>query len=249
MEQTIEECITGCKKLAATAFTEAILEEEGERGGLLSREQRTEKMHAEWESVIGDFFTKIEQGARCVFEKLPDVKKNKPELFTEEVQNDLIGLVDYAEHLDTNAEAFTRSFLGGDPLGTILGLKEETKECFYQAARMLYSEKNYPFAVAAFSLMILLDPTNYNCWQALGNCEYFLENFDAALYAYAFAAYTEPTQPLCHVLSAQCYESIKEYDNAINACDIALYVIAEQEEWQYLKKPLEEMKQQLQNKK
>ena len=191
------------------------------------------------------FVERLAQGLQEIATVQDKLKVFEPELFKEDVVNEI-------RNLSKEKETFQNRVL--DSLATseekrsmqqLLGVSDQAMHALYRVSVEIYNERRFKEAAAAFSVIAVLDPWHFDAWMALGNAEYFCHRYRGALIAYAMAMHCNPKNPFSHVYSAACYEKIKEYDNAIQSLDTALFVIHENPEYKELALNIKEQKQRL----
>jgi tetratricopeptide (TPR) repeat protein len=230
----------------AAAVADVLADEEAKKPNqILSKKAYRDRFEIQILQEMQTFKTRIENGSFQIMQKLIELSSQDKEMFSEVVVDDLTKLVGLANIVASKKEEFFEQLSQEKTLLQIAHVSNQTFEKMYQAAKQLYTEKQFQESADAFGLLTVINPASYSCWLGLGNSEFFLNHYEQALFAYAFCCKVNPSEPTCHIFSSQCYEQIKEIDNAINAIDLALFVISNNPEHKGFKPELEAEKQRL----
>ncbi|MBA3602999.1 MAG: hypothetical protein H0W50_05025 [Parachlamydiaceae bacterium] len=90
-------------------------------------------------------------------------------------------------------------------LSRIIGVSIETLKAALNIAIKKYQEKQYPSALALFSLLAVLDSNDDDYWFRTGICAQECKNFDLAIKAYNTAANINPELVGARLFCAQCH--------------------------------------------
>ena len=230
----------------ASVMSELLAEEEAKKPHpLLSKKAQKNRFEKEFSQEFHTLKKRLESGASHIIHKMIALSHSDPEMFSEEVATDMTKLITLTTSLVTQQAEFVEQLSQNKSLIDIARVGSTTFEKMYQAAKAIYSEKQFLEAADAFGFLTILSSQNYSCWLGLAHSEFFSHRYDQALYAYAFCSQLNPNDPTCHIYSSRCYVETKELDNAINAIDLALIVIDHQDKYKDLKPKLEREKQRL----
>ena len=220
-------------------------EEASKPNQLISKQVHKERLQRKLDDEFSTLKKRLESGSSHIMNKMIAFSKDDKEMFSEEVVNDLTKLMTLATTMSTHQAEFIEQLSQEKSLIDIAHVSHSTFEKMYQAAKALYTEKQFSEAADAFGFLTILDSQNYSCWLGLAHAEFFAHNWEQALFSYAFCCHLNPQDPTCHIYSSRCYEEVHELDNAINAIDLALFVVEQQPKHKELLPQLERERQRL----
>ncbi len=99
-------------------------------------------------------------------------------------------------------------------LSGIIGISAETLKAALNIAIKKYQEKQYPGALALFSLLAVLDSNDDDYWFRTGICAQECKNFDLAIKAYNTAAIINPELVGARLFCAQCHLELNQKGEA-----------------------------------
>lgn len=166
---------------------------------------------------LDGIFHKIERSIRSIAELLSDLTTSLPDVKVPELVHALGDMVAVASVVLSQSGPSLHVMAQGETLQGVLGLTDETIQSLYKLTCYLYEQQHYEEASGCFFLLTLLNPSCYEFWLGLGNCEYLLGKYVEALLPYSMALEARQDDPLCHILNAKCHMALGNYPLA-RAC-------------------------------
>lgn len=117
----------------------------------------------------------------------------------------------------------------------IMGFSTETMAKFYQAAYLLFENKQYEDSANAFLFLATLNPHNPEYWVGLGMATQLNHDYESAIDAYEVAALSDITSPIPYFYLAKCLFAIHDRESALQALDLAIETADELPEFTALK--------------
>lgn len=183
---------------------------------------------------------RIENGTYHLLQALFELSSKQPELFSDQVAQDLARLIAFtsAENMQKSAQKYLLSLDHDESLQKVCKISESSLNSLYQAAKHLYEDAMYEDAADAFCVLTFVNAKQSGFWMGLGHSEFFCNRYSPALLAYALACQTNTSDPYCHFFSCKCYIALNELENALNALDVALFIIGENKDYGQLKQQI-----------
>lgn len=197
---------------------------------LVPPEVKKRQLQCTAETELVTYLHHIVQGLKEVISVMERVATLEPELFTENVKEELTNFCNNEVAFEKIALESLVNNSEQNSMQEQLKITDATMQGLYRIGVEYYNTKSYAEAANIYIILALLNPTVADYWLNLGDAEYYNQAFTNALYAYAMAALTDPTDPVPHYYAARCYEELKQYDFACNSLDILLVVIDEHPE-------------------
>ncbi len=217
---------------ASTGLAVIMAEEEALKPNqIVSKEALQARYQKELQDEFTDYRKRLENGAAKLIGSLTELAKENPELFSQDVLDEIESIIALSEEMETDEGKLGEELANGTSLQELAHISDATIDKLYQGARRLYTLNNFTDAADAFKFLTSLNAKNSAFWLGLGNSEYSSGRYKEALYAFTYASQTNPTDPNCHVMSCRCYEALGEIENALNALDLVLFAIANQPEY------------------
>lgn len=164
-----------------------------------------------------NYFDHVVKGALLLSATLQEMKKEDPQCYSKEIEDQLDKISDIFANMSDNPEE-TRS------PREIAALPNTTMEIFNKAAAKLYQNKEYDNASAVYEFLQLIDPWEPAFWLGDGHSHYFSRHYDKALEAYLFVAELNPEDPHSHFYASHCYHELNQLDLALQSAQAALEI-------------------------
>lgn len=209
---------------------------------LLSEKALYDRFQYDLKLEFSQYKLRQNNGAIRLTASLNDFISEQPELFTDEIYEDIKKISNLPDIIQQDPAAFTKHIEEGKSLQEFAEISTITMDRLYMAAKRIYDRKSFTEAADAFYFLIGLNPQVYVFWLGLANSECNSNKFNDALTAYDVVAEATPHDASVYVAISQCYEALGQQENALKALDQALLAAQENQEFNDLKAKLEEEK-------
>lgn len=172
------------------------------------------------EQQIKSAMEKLLGGLEIISKILPDLAKENPELWTDEIQQELMSLALGNRPIEQADE--------GKLPKVIFGLSEKTLTAFNSAAAYLHENKEYEQSLLAYQLLAFFDPIQPANWLGYGHSALSTNRFEEAIAAYHKVANITPDDYQCHLFASYCYDALGRQEEAIKSVDDALEILNKQ---------------------
>jgi len=129
-----------------------------------------------------------------------------------------------------------------------LQISPQEIENTYALAYLLYEQKQFQSAADSFSVLMMMDPTDWRFSYGLAACRHALADWPNAALYFAVAAELNPGDPLPHYYTADCFLKLGNEKAAKLSYELVLERIAKQADgqlWKALKGQTELMLKQM----
>lgn len=195
-----------------------------------------EKLQIETENQIKEFFEKLALGAKELMVAVLQLKETDPELYTEQLEDQMEQLGESLVVLGDNPED-TRS------PRELSGITDETMTVFNGLAAKLYANQEYDKSAAVYSFLAFIEPNQPAYWIGSGNSDYYLKNYEKAIKSYEKAIELVPSVPDFYFYCAHCYKELGQVNKSLELVDQALRVIDQDPALQEIRAQAEQIKQ------
>ncbi len=134
-----------------------------------------------------------------------------------------------------NKNVLLQEFQNSSHPGEILGFSPETLAKFYRSAHHLLQERRYDEASKAFLFLVVVNPSNFDCWLGLGMSVQMLGDFEGGIDAYEMAAFLDVENPVSYFYLSKCFFAMHDRENAKQALEMAIEYADENPEYSALK--------------
>jgi tetratricopeptide (TPR) repeat protein len=157
------------------------------------------------EQGLFSIFQKIERSLRSIMKLLFDPTTMPPGIKIPELIQALTNMAVVASSVLVDSGRAIKLMSQGETLQGVLELSDDTIQSLYALTGYLYEQQHYEEASGVFFLLSLLNPSCYEFWVGLGNCEYILGRYVEALLPYSMALEVRHDDALVHILNARCH--------------------------------------------
>lgn len=123
----------------------------------------------------------------------------------------------------------------GKQIKDILGIHPNILAELYDRAIKYFKDEKYQEALAAFSLMAILDNNNHDIWLGLGMALQMNHKYESAIDAYELAAICDIENPVPYFYLAKCLFAIHDINGAKEAIDMAIEYSQDRDEFMDLR--------------
>lgn len=234
---------------AVKAFAEEKVTEELliHPNSLLPRQALFERYRNEMQQEFATFRRRQTQGALKLAQSLTELTTVQPELFSEEVFDEIKQISMLADKIAADEAGYLEHIAKGGSLQQYADVSDATMDKLYYAAKYLYEKQLYDDAADAFYFLLGLNAEFTTFWLGLANAEFHRQRYKEALLAYDNAIQAESYNPLVHIAISQCYEALGDQDKAINTLEVGLAAAEANQEYANCKPSLEDEKIRLQS--
>jgi type III secretion system low calcium response chaperone LcrH/SycD len=134
-----------------------------------------------------------------------------------------------------NKESLLREFQSAPTPGAILGLSSDTLAKFYRSALHLLEERHYAEASKAFLFLVVVNPSNFDCWLGLGMSVQMLGDYEGGIDAYEMAAFLNVENPVSYFYLSKCFFAMHDRENSKQALEMAIEYADENPDYAALK--------------
>ncbi len=214
---------------------------------LLSKKALFERYQNELQQEFATYRRRQTNGAIKLAQSLSELVQENPELFSEEVFEEISHIADLSDRIASDTQGYAEHIAQGKSLQEFAAVSDATIDKLYQAAKRIYEQQLFDDAADAFYFLVGLNAEISAFWLGLANAKLHQKSYKEALAAYDSVTQAPSYDPSVHISMSQCYKALGEYDNSINTLDIGIAFAEQNQEYAHCKSSLEDEKLRLEN--
>jgi len=178
-------------------------------------------------------------GAAKLAVSLQELIDTQPELFTDEILEEIAKLTTLEERIAKDEAAFKAHIAEAGNLQELAGISDSGINMLYMAAKRLYDKQAFDDAADAFFFLTAINPLFIIFWLGLANSEFHRKSYKEAITAYEKVVEATPEDPTVYLALCHAYEALGDRANALQIVDTALQTCVDKDELEEEKLRLE----------
>ncbi len=225
---TVEEC---AEKLAENCFQQTYLPSEAD---LESPELKLKRMKLEFKRKFEEFQDRCKRGWKVLFQAMEVNQEAKRKEIIQALNLPIEKIMEFTD-LKKVSEAFNQQ--NQKNWYQVIGLAKEQMDVLYETARYLFENKKYTDAADAFFTLVSMNVNDYRYWFGYGMAKKLEKtDLDSALDSFSMANSLNPAAPEPFIHAAECYIEQGSFSEAKRCLTYGEKLLAEGDEYAYLKK-------------